>query len=229
MNHRLLFTSIITLLNFCFVPTLCYAQDFDNGLYISIPSEWNEKPMDNKDIIYHGNSETDKLELAISTKRNIQTNRINNWKDIPEAEIKKQANKSLEKQKKDNDTQLKKWELLETPQMRFLIFDGTITNNKKTTFFTQYITIINGGTLQFSFYSKSPLTNHQKEVAESIVSTAHYDKITQASIDTKIILEVIGIFLVIILLIASVIWNIKRYRKKIKMEVKENGQKNNKN
>ena len=71
MNHRLLFTSIITLLNFCFVPTLCYAQDFYNGLYISIPSEWNEKPMDNKDIIYHGNSETDKLELAISTKRNI--------------------------------------------------------------------------------------------------------------------------------------------------------------
>ena len=76
------------------------------------------------------------------------------------------------------------------------------------------MTIVNGGSLQITFYSDDSFTNAQDEIIKGVISSIKFTNITEPSIDKKIIIELSAIFIGIILLIGSVIWHIKRYRRR---------------
>ena len=199
------------------------AATFDDGLHVPISDRWVKEPLDSKGLVYHGRSVDGQLEFSLLTSRTLKSNLSNTWAGLSDEELKAKA-KDVVKKGADNiifdDNRI-----LHTPQMKFIVFDGTIIDGEegsdKKTYFTQYTTIVNGGTLQFSFFrSDHPLDENDQSIAESIVKDAYYDKITTKAIDGKIAFYLAAAAVVVILLILSVIWNIRRYRKKIAGEKK---------
>ena len=221
-KRRLFCIALCALIIFC-PSAISSAATFDDGLNVAISDRWIKEPLDSKGLVYHGRSVDGQLEFSIITSRTLKSNLSHTWADLSDEELQSRAEDIAEKGA--DHIILEDNRLLHTPQMKFIVFDGTIVDEEETsdkkTYFTQYTTIVNGGTLQFSFFrSDRPLDEKDKSITETIVRDAYYDKITTKAIDGKIAFYLAAAAVVVILLILSVIWNIRRYRKKIAGEKK---------
>ena len=197
----------------------CSAAELAEGLYIDIPNDFAEAEMKDKKVLFHGFNNTLGIELGIYTQRDLQTNRVHSWADKTDAELSSIAAEAIAAQNEDTAA-ISGWSIFKNEQMNFIVFDGTITaDTGEVLTYLQYCTIINGGTLQLTFYKNEAFTDDERQMTEGITQSAHYDKLSEPGIDTSIILKLGGIVLVIIGLILSVVWNIRRYRKKVRKEV----------
>lgn len=206
---------VILIVMFFLIPTLVYGESLDDGLHIQLPSSWNQTKLDNKDenLIYH--AENGDLELGIYSKRDLKSNLTNSWANYSNEQLRDLAETAMDTHKKKSGTVISNWSQFDNKQMRFLRFQGKVVNEEgDVKYFTQYTTIQNGGTLQFSFYKETNFTNADIAIMDSLVKSAHYDTITGRSVDTIIICKLSALLLVIVLLVGSVIWNIRRYRRK---------------
>lgn len=208
-----LFSTFIV--SFVMPNTICYGKEPSEEFYISFPSNFIETQTEEKNVIYHGESKADNLEAQIYSVRNLKTNKIHNLKSMSLSELETQAQETVLNQEEDSPVKIKGWKILETEDIVFLVFDGTIlAEDNSKQYITQYMTIVNGGSLQITFYSDDSFTNAQDEIIKDVISSIKFTNITEPSIDKKIIIELSVIFIGIILLIGSVIWHIKRYRRR---------------
>lgn len=210
------FTIILLAAIFVLTPSFCFAEEFENGLTVDLSSDWTKSNLDNKDknLIYHANN--GELELGIYSKRDLKSNKINSWKQLSDEELMSLAETAINEQNPKKGVSIEDWSSFDNNQMRFLKFTGTITNKEDRQMqFVQYTTIQNGGTLQFTFYKDKAFDNSDIKVMDTIVSSAIFNEITEAAVDKKIILTFAGIIIAIVLLIASAVWNVRRYRKKL--------------
>ena len=195
-------------------PAYAFAETLDNGLVIDT-TDWQPSLLEDAEaqLIYH--ADRGELELGIYTKRDLTSNRTHSWRDLSEEDLRTLADEIMRSQE-STLTQLEDWSTFRSQQMQFLKFFGTVTNESgESKNFIQYLTIENGGTLQFSFYKSAAFSPQDIAVADAFVESAYFEELSDPSIDTNMILKLSGIALVIILLVASVIWNIRRYRKKL--------------
>lgn len=195
--------------------TICYGKEPSEEFCISFPSSFIETQTEEKNVIYQGESKADNLEARIYSVRNLKTNKIHNLKSMSLSELETQAQETVLNQEEESPVKIKSWEILEIEDIVFLVFDGTIlAEDDLKQYITQYMTIVNGGSLQITFYSDDSFTNAQDEIIKDVISSIKFTNITEPSIDKKIIIELSAIFIGIILLIGSVIWHIKRYRRR---------------
>ncbi len=205
---------VVLLILIILFPASCFAVTLDNGLTIDT-SGWQSSELEHSDdhLIYHGDQES--LEVGIFTKRNLTSNRAHSWGALSEEELEALAAAVMNTQK-DTVTNIEDWSTFCSQQMRFLRFTGKVTNEgNKSKNFVQYLTIENGGTLQFSFYKDTAFSAQDMSVMDNFVESAHFEELSEPSIDTAIVLKLAGILFIAVLLVASVIWNIRRYRRKI--------------
>jgi hypothetical protein len=186
------------------------------GLSVSLPDSWEEEDLNRTGVIYHAVCEDGGLEMSIYTARSLRSNLINNWNSLPEEQLRSQAESACGKER--NGTRYDAWQLFTTDQLTFLRFDGVMLGSDESTtaYFSQYTTIANGGTLQVTFYrTDRQLSEDEQSDAAGIVRSLHFDTLkTERSIDRKIAIQLAVLTLVILALIASVILNIRRYRRK---------------
>ena len=195
--------------------TICYAKESSEEFYINFPSSFIETQMEEKNVLYHGESKADNFEVRVYSVRNLKTNKIHDLKNMSPSELETQAKETALNKDEDSPVKINSWELLETEDIVFLVFDGTIlAEDNSKQYITQYMTIVNGGSLQITFYSDDSFTDAQDEIIKSVISSIKFTNITEPSIDRKIIIELSAIFIGIVLLIGSVIWHIKRYRRR---------------
>ena len=210
MKRTLIITLLILLLLF---PSYAFAETLDNGLVIDTTG-WQSSILEDADtqLIYH--ADCGDLELGIYTKRDLTSNKAHSWRDLSEMNLRALATKIISSQK-STFTQLEEWSTFHTQQMQFLKFFGTVTNESgEAKHFIQYLTIENGGTLQFSFYKGVAFSSQDISVTDAFVESAYFKELLDPSIDTNTILKLTGVALLILLLVFSVMWNIQRYRKK---------------
>ena len=217
MRKKMMMALLILIILIMLFPASCFAATLDNGLTVDT-SGWQSSELEHPDahLIYHGDLED--LELGIFTKRDLTSNRTHSWGALSEEELEALAAAVMDTQK-DDSASVEDWSTFYSPQMRFLKFTGKVSNEEgKQKNFVQYFTIENGGTLQFSFYKDTAFSAQDLSVMDDFVGSAHFEESSEPSIDTVIVLKLAGILFLIILLAASVIWNIRRYRRKIQVK-----------
>lgn len=219
INHFITVVIVTLILAFSNV-FLAFATELKDGLTIAIPDGYSETEIDGKGVLYHGVN-VQGIELGIYEQRNLQTNKIHSWSDKTDEELATMAAHAIEEQDSENTT-IEAWSLCTNEQMKYIAFEGSMTADSGDGMeFIQYCTFINGGTLQLTFYKAGEFTAGEKDLAQATAISAHYAHITEPGVDTAFILTLAGVGLVIILLILSVVWNIRRYRRKVKKEVEE--------
>ena len=217
MHPKDIVAVIMSVILMVLAPAYAFAIDTESGLHFDIPNGWDQTDLGKKEkyLIYHGECASLGLELGVYSHRTIQTNLENNWINYSEDELKAQAEMAINNQKEGGDTNITDYSIMNTEQMRFIVFDGVVKNKEsEEKNFTQYLTIVNGGSLHFSFYSDEPLTEFQLSESELILRSTTADALTEQRIDTSLVFKLVGLGIVLLLMIASVIWNVCRYRKK---------------
>ncbi|MBQ3292508.1 MAG: hypothetical protein IJH43_09155 [Mogibacterium sp.] len=217
MHSKVITTIVLSVVLIVLTSAHSFAVDTEGGLHFDVHDGWEQTELGKKekDLIFHGESKSLGLELGVFTHRTIQTNLENNWIDLSEAELEAKAEDVINSQKENGDIIVNDYSILNTDQMRFIVFNGIVKNKEsKEKNFIQYLTIVNGESLHFSFYSDTPLTKEQLAASEAIVHSARVDALTEKKIDNALIIKLAGLALVLILMIASVIWHVRHYRKK---------------
>lgn len=214
-SKQLLLALAAALLLLAALPLPCLALTLENGLSLTLPELWEETELDREGLLLHAVSSDGRFELGLASNRTLRTNHVNNWKDVPLSQLEAQAEALCGQESKQ--MRLTDWALLEQPQMRFLVFSGELLDEDSggvTSSFTQYTTIVNGGTLQLSVYYDGALSAEEKETLDALAESLRFDMLTGRSYDRDLVLKLAGLAAVILLLLASLVWNILRYRRK---------------
>ncbi|MGM9662957.1 MAG: hypothetical protein ACI3WR_07715 [Oscillospiraceae bacterium] len=197
------------------LPLPCQALTLEGGLSLTLPDSWEETELDREGLLLHAMSGDGRFELGLASSRTLRTNYVNNWKDVPVSQLEEQAEALCSQTSKQ--MRLTGWSLLEQPQMRFLVFSGELLDESSgavTSGFTQYTTIVNGGTLQLTFYYDGALSDSDRAEFDALAESLRFDTLTGRSFDRDLVLKMAGLAAVVLLLIASLVWNILRYRRK---------------
>ena len=198
-------------------PTTVYAVSFDDGLNVPLSDDWIESELDNKDVIFHADSAVRSLSLSILSNRTFRSNYINNLKQETKEELDGELDAILQSDMSKRGVFITGGKILEQEQLTFLQIAGYIQPEDEDVqeYFTEFVTIVNGGTLQLTFYKENaPLSEQDLAYSEEIVRGIRYDRITERSIDGNILWKVILIGVVFIFLIVSLIWRLVRIRKR---------------
>ncbi|PKM90472.1 MAG: hypothetical protein CVU87_02015 [Firmicutes bacterium HGW-Firmicutes-12] len=103
-------------------------------------------------------------------------------------------------------------------QALFLRFKGVIMKGETSyAEFIQYSTVINGNACNISLHTYGQsLTAKDEVLLQEIIDSLSFDEVLKKTADRKITLTLIGIIVLTIFMIASAVWSIIRYRKKMK-------------
>lgn len=212
-NRKKVFAAIMVC--FAIFPSALFAADspIANAVAPLLNNDWQQVNDDN--ALYHAENTTAGLNITVSESRNLQTNLEHDWNEKSDQELKELAETTMAAMNEEEGIILEDASTYRSPYLSFLTFTGEAQTDGKTHYFTQYITVNNGGAIQFTITKESaPLTAEENQTIRTEIISKVELAITERSIDKNVLLPLLLILGVVLVLIASVIIHVIHYRRK---------------
>ena len=198
-------------------------NDNPNYAFINSDKDTMKKHFANNSLAFDCLEPGGKTELSCIINHSFKSNKIVNMKNMSINDLNSQGKALIKYDYIEEEKNLiySSYEILDN-DLRFLVLNGTLLDHNDLTTelaeFIQYTTIVNGENITFQYYSYGDeISLNEKEVSKEIINSIKFDTTSnQIKYSTDLILKALGIILFLILAILSVLWHIRRYKRKLK-------------